>query len=203
MLFRSLEIELTAEVCPHHLFLNTDIYERLGTRARVNPPIRSEENRQAVWEALRADGIQFIATDHAPHTPEEKDRGYWEAPSGLPGVQTLLPLMLDAANSGLCDPEDVVDWLAHRPAETYGIAQRGRLAAGAHADLVLVDPQMTRTVTDEDQFSRCGWTPWEGRELTGWPVLTMVGGEVAYRRDGRAKGEVVAEPGLGREVDFA
>lgn len=199
---QGLDIELSAEVCPHHLCLDTRAYERLGTRARVNPPLRSPEAREAVWEALRDGQIQFVATDHAPHTPEEKDRSYREAPSGLPGVQTMVPLLLDAADRGECSPEDVVDWVAHGPARRYGLVDRGRIEVGAHADLMLVDPDLEREVTADGQYSKAGWSPWEGTRLRGWPVATVVGGELAFRRDGSGPGEVLGEPGLGRAVAF-
>lgn len=199
---RGEEVELTAEVCPHHLFLDTRAYGELGTKARVNPPLRSPEAREAVWEALREGRIQFVATDHAPHTLEEKRRDYREAPSGLPGVQTMLPLMVDAADRGECRPEDVVEWLAHAPARRYGLTDRGRLEVGTRADVTIVDPDLRRKVTHEGQFSNCGWTPWAGEHLTGWPVATFVGGELAYRRPGDGTGEMVAEPGLGSAVEF-
>ncbi len=197
-----LAARFTCEVCPHHLFLNTDAYEKWGTRVRMNPPLRAEEHRRAMWDALHAGEIEMIATDHAPHTTEEKDRPYREAPSGVPGVETMLPLMLDAAHRGLCSPDQVLDWLCHNPARIYGVVDRSRIEVGNWADLVLIDPEMQREVRDEDQFTKCGWTPWAGRELVGWPVLTLVNGEVAYRREGAGRGEVVGEVGLGREVEF-
>jgi dihydroorotase len=199
---RGADIELSAEACPHHLFLDTEAYEELGTRARVNPPLRSPEAREATWEALRDGRIQFVATDHAPHPPEQKDRAYRETPSGFPGVQTMLPLLLDAADRGLCSPEDIVDWVAHVPARRYGLVDRGRLKEGAHADLTIVEPELEREVTAEGQFSKSGWTPWEGTRLRGWPVATIVGGELAFRRDGSGPGAIVGEPGLGRPVAF-
>lgn len=191
---------ITAEVCPHHLFMDTTAYEEWGTRACVNPPVRPPEQTERMWQALEAGEVQMVATDHAPHLPEEKDQPYREAPSGLPGVQTMLPLMLDAARRGRCRPEDVVRWLSHAPADIYGLEGRGRLEVGNWADLVVVDPEMRRRVTDEEQFSRCGWTPWRGRELQGWPVLTLVNGREAYRRDDTGSGEVVAEAGTGRII---
>ncbi|MFW5966482.1 MAG: dihydroorotase [Persicimonas sp.] len=193
---------ITCEVCPHHLFLSTDAYEEWGTRVQMNPPLRDESQREAMWEALAAGEIDMIATDHAPHTPEEKDRDYGEAPSGVPGVETMLPMMLDAAHRGECSYGDVLEWLCHRPASIYGVAGRSRIEVGNHADLVLIDPDMQREVRDKDQFSRCGWTPWRGRALVGWPVMTLVDGHVAYRRDDDGPGEIVAEPGLGCEVEF-
>jgi dihydroorotase len=197
-----LKTTITCEVCPHHLFMNTDAYEQWGTRVRMNPPLRSEEHRQAMWRGLAEGAIQMVATDHAPHTTEEKDRPYREAPSGVPGVETMLPLMLDAAKRGLCSHEDVLEWLCHAPAEIYGVVERNKIVVGNHADLVLIDPTMQREVRDEDQFSKCGWTPWAGRELTGWPVMTFVNGQVAFRREGVGRGEVVGGAGLGREVEF-
>lgn len=199
---RGLDIDLTAEVCPHHLFLDTGAYETLGTRARVNPPLRAPEHRRAMVEALREGRIDFVATDHAPHTPEEKDRSYWEAPSGLPGVQTMLPLMLDAALSGMWEPEEVVDWLAHVPARLYEIEDRGRIEVGAHADLTLIDPDMEWTISADNQFSRCGWTPWEGRTVQSRPVMTFVGGTPAYRLGESGDGELLADPGLGENVSL-
>ncbi len=197
-----LKTRITCEVCPHHLFLNTDAYDTWGTRVRMNPPLRSEMHREAMWRALDEGSIQMIATDHAPHTTEEKDRPYREAPSGVPGVETMLPLMLDAAHQGLCSYDDVLEWVCHAPAEVYGVVERSRIEPGNWADLVLIDPEMTREARDEDQFTKCGWTPWAGRQLTGWPVLTLVNGHIAYRRDDDGPGEVVATPGTGVEVDF-
>ncbi|QDG51807.1 dihydroorotase [Persicimonas caeni] len=197
-----LNTRITCEVCPHHLFMNTDAYDEWGTRVRMNPPLRSEEHRKAMWEGLDEGAIQMIATDHAPHTIEEKDRPYREAPSGVPGVETMLPLMLDAAHRGECSYEDVLEWVCHAPAEIYGVVGRSKIEQGNHADLVLIDPKMTREVRDEDQFTKCQWTPWAGRELTGWPVLTLVNGEVAYRRDDDGRGEVVGRVGMGVEVEF-
>lgn len=193
---------ITCEVCPHHLFLDTDAYEQWGTRVRMNPPLRVEEHRLEMWRALADGRIDMVATDHAPHTTEEKDRGYRDAPSGVPGVETMLPMMLDAAHRGECDAEDVLEWLCHAPARVYDMVQRGSIQVGYHADLVLIDPDMTRTVRDEDQFSKCAWTPWHGRELTGWPTHTWVGGELAFERDGEGRGAVIAEPGVGTEVEF-
>jgi dihydroorotase len=197
-----LKSTITCEVCPHHLFMNTDAYDEWGTRVRMNPPLRSEEHREAMWRGLAEGAIQMVATDHAPHTTEEKDRPYREAPSGVPGVETMLPLMLDAAHRGLCSHDDVLEWLCHAPADIYDVVERSKIAVGNHADLVLIDPTMEREVLDEDQFTKCGWTPWAGRKLTGWPVMTLVNGQVAYRREGAERGEVVGAAGVGFEVEF-
>lgn len=199
---RGLSSKITCEVCPHHLFMNTEAYEEWGTRVRMNPPLRSEEHRAEMWEALGDGRIDMVATDHAPHTTEEKDRPYRQAPSGVPGVETMLPMMLDAAHRGLCEPADVLEWLCHAPARIYGMVERGSIEVGHWADLVLIDPEMTRTVRHADQFSKCGWTPWHGRELTGWPTRTWVNGQLCFEREGDQRGEIVADPGTGAEVEF-
>lgn len=196
------DARITAEVCPHHLVMSTEMYEDWGNYAKVNPPVRPPEEQARMWQALHDGDVQMMATDHAPHRPEEKEQPYWEAPSGMPGVQTLLPVMLDAAHRDKCSPEQVVEWLCHGPTEVYDIADRGRLEENNWADLTLIDPEMTREVTDADQFSRCGWTPLRGRTLTGWPTETWVNGRLAYRREDKGQGVVRADEGTGREVDF-
>ncbi|MBA2662347.1 MAG: dihydroorotase [Bradymonadaceae bacterium] len=193
---------ISCEVCPHHLFLSTSAYDLMGTKVRMNPPLRDERDREAMWQGLIDGHIDMIATDHAPHTIEEKARPYREAPSGVPGVQTMLVLMLDAAFRGLCTYEQVLQWVCQGPANVWGIVDRGTLEVGAFADLVLIDPHMRRKLTDTEQLSRCAWTPWAGRTLTGWPVLTLVGGRLAYRRDDDGPGEIVGSPGIGRELSF-
>jgi dihydroorotase len=194
------EISITCEVCPHHLFLDTRDYDTHGTFVRMNPPLRDPEDVETMWMALNDGRIPMIATDHAPHTIEEKSKPYREAPSGVPGVETMLPLMLDAADRGLCDHRDVLDWLCHNPAKIYGMVDRGEIRVGAHADLVVIDPGMLRMIRNKEQFSKCAWTPWHEQETTGWPVLTFVGGELAYQRVDDGVGEVVGEPGMGTEV---
>lgn len=196
------EISITCEVCPHHLFLDTRDYDTHGTFVRMNPPLRAPEDVETMWEALADGRIPMIATDHAPHTVEEKSKPYREAPSGVPGVETVLPLMLDAADRGLCSHRDVLEWLCHNPARIYGMVDRGEIRVGAHADLVVIDPGMLRLIRNEDQFSKCGWTPWDDQETTGWPVLTFVGGELVYERDEDGVGQIVADPGVGTEVQF-
>lgn len=192
---------ITAEACPHHLFFDVRTYERWGTRVQMNPPLRQAEDRQALWRALARGDLQMIATDHAPHRPDEKARPYGKAPSGVPGVETALPLMLDAAFRGECDYTQVLDWMAHGPATIYGLKGRGAICEGYAADLVMIDPRMTRRVRDEEQRSRAGWTPWAGRDLVGWPVLTIVNGEVVYRREDRGPGTLVGDKAVGEEVE--
>lgn len=193
---------ITAEVCPHHLFLDTTAYERWGTRVQMNPPLREPADREAMWLALTRGELDMVATDHAPHLVIEKARPYGEAPSGVPGVETVLPLMLDAAFRGLCEYEDVLRWLAHRPAEIYGLRDRGRLEVGNWADLVCIDPRMMRTVEDRDQRSRCGWSPWSTRVVVGWPIMTWVNGTLVFRREGDGNGEILTHEAVGQEGEF-
>lgn len=175
--------EITAEVCPHHLFFNTDDYDRLGTRIQMNPSIKSADDNRALWQALLAGTIQVIATDHAPHTLEEKAQPYPQSPSGLPAVENSLALLLDRVVARQCSIEQVAGWMCDAPARVWGIVGKGRIAAGYDADLVLVDMDETRTVRDEEQLTKSRWSPWDGRTLQGWPVATWVGGRRVWSRE--------------------
>ena len=175
---------VTAEACPHHLLFNVGDYERLGSLVQMNPSIKTAADNAALWAALRDGSIQVIATDHAPHTREEKQQPYPKSPSGLPAVENSLALMLDAAHRGLCTLEDVVRWMCDAPARVWDIVNKGRIAVGYDADLVLVDLHKTAAIRDEEQLTKCGWSPWHGTPLTGWPVRTWVGGKTVFQ-DGR------------------
>jgi dihydroorotase len=166
----------SVEVTPHHLTLTTDDYARWGTRVQVNPPIRAAEDRAALWQAVASGLADTIGSDHAPHTAADKDQPYPAAPSGFPGTQTLVPLMLDAVNAGRLTLERFVDLTAGGPARLFGIAGKGRIAEGYDADLTIVDMQRRETVTDDWMQSRAGWTSYAGRQLKGWPVGTVVRG---------------------------
>ncbi|MGK7883322.1 MAG: dihydroorotase, partial [Crocosphaera sp.] len=173
---------VTAEVTPQHLLLNTEAYEKIGTLAQMNPPLRSPENNQILWKALLDGVIDFIATDHAPHTLEEKGKAYPNSPSGMPGVETSLPLMLTQAMAGKCSVSQVSSWMSTKPAEAYKIPNKGLIKTGYDADLVLVDLDNYRPVLREELQTKCGWSPFEGWSLTGWPVITIVGGNIVYER---------------------
>lgn len=175
---------ITAEVCPHHLFFNTDDYARLGTLVQMNPSLKTPEDNRRLWSALLDGRIQVIATDHAPHTWEEKQREYPASPSGLPAVENSLALMLDCVNRGRCTLEQVVQWMCEAPARVWDIVDKGRIAVGYDADLVLADMQRTAVIRNEEQQTKCRWSPWHGVALTGWPVRTWVLGREVYR-DGR------------------
>ncbi|EJN58392.1 dihydroorotase [Halogranum rubrum] len=173
----------SCEVTPHHLFLSRDDYDELETKGRMNPPLRSEERRAGMLERLLDGTIDIVATDHAPHTVEEKDASIWDAPSGVPGVETMLPLLLETARAGTLSYERVRDVTAANVAEIFDLPQKGRVEVGNDADLVLVDPEASREIRGEDLHSNCGWTPFEGRRGV-FPELTLVRGSVVYERSG-------------------
>jgi len=173
---------VTAEVTPQHLLLNTTAYEKIGSLAQMNPPLRTSHDNQVLWQALLDGVIDFIATDHAPHTLEEKAQIYPQSPSGMPGVETSLPLMLTAAVDGRCTVAQVVNWMSTAVATAYSIPNKGLISPGYDADLVLVDLNSRKQVRREELATKCGWSPFEGWNLTGWPVTTIVGGEVVYHK---------------------
>jgi dihydroorotase len=187
---------VTAETCPHYLLFNVDDYARLGTLIQMNPALKTAEDNAALWNALLDGTLQVVATDHAPHTLEEKRRPYPKSPSGLPAVENLLPLLLNEVSRGRCTLEQVVRWTAENPARVWDIVGKGKIEEGADADLVLVDLNKTATVRNADQATKCGWSPWDGALLTGWPVRTWVMGRTAW-----ADGQWAAAA-RGREIPF-
>jgi dihydroorotase len=174
----------TAETTPQHLTLTAPAcYTELGTRVQMNPPIREDRHRQALWRGVVGGVIDNIASDHAPHTREEKARPYPASPAGMPGVQTLLALMLDHAAAGRLSLELLVDVCCAGPARVWGASRKGRLVVGGDGDLSIVDLSATRTIRDDWIASRCGWTPFHGRTVRGWPRATVVRGRVVMRDD--------------------
>ncbi|WP_182870421.1 dihydroorotase [Stieleria mannarensis] len=171
---------ITAEVCLHHLFFNVDDYPRLGTRIQMNPSIKSAEDNRRLFDALLDQTIQVIATDHAPHTLEEKSVAYPKSPSGLPAVENSLALMLDQVTQGRCSINQVASWMCDAPARVWGIVGKGRIENGYDADLVLVDLKQSKTIRDAEQHTKSKWSPWDSVTLTGWPVATYVGGHKVY-----------------------
>jgi len=187
----------SVEVTPQHLTLEApDAYERLGTYAQQNPPVRGGTHREALWRALAQGVVDVIGSDHAPHTREEKDRGYPNTPSGMPGVQTLVPIMLDHVNAGRLTLARFVDLTSAGPQRLFGIACKGRIAAGYDADFTVVDLKRRETITDRWIASRAGWTPFNGTTVTGWPVGTILRGRKAMW-----EGELVT-PAQGEPVRF-
>ena len=172
----------TAETTPQHLTLSApECYERLGTYAQMNPPIRDESHRQALWAAVRDGVIDVIGSDHAPHTREEKDKIYPDTPSGMPGVQTLATILLDHVNKGNLTLERFIDLTAAGAQRIFGIAGKGRIALGYDADFTIVDLNLTRTIENKWIASTCGWTPFDGMKTKGWPVATTLRGMIVMR----------------------
>lgn len=173
---------ISAEVSPHHLFFSAlDVYKRFGTLAQVNPPIREAQHTAALWEGLKSGAIDMIATDHAPHLMAEKQQPFGQAPSGVPGVETVLPVMLNAVHKKQCQLTDVVRWLCEQPAARFKMAHKGKLAVGYDADLVLIDRKHGRAVSNKGLYTRCQWSLFDGQLFTGWPVATFVRGQCVFR----------------------
>ena len=184
----------TVEVTPHHLTLAApECYERLGTYVQMNPPVRDERHRAAIWSALAQGVVDVLGSDHAPHTRAEKDVAYPQSHSGMTGVQTLLPVMLDHVNAGRLSLLRLVDLTAHGPQRIFNIANKGRIAVGYDADFSIVDLQRRETITNAWIESRCGWTPYDGVTVTGWPIGTIVRGRRAMW-DGEIIGPAKGEP---------
>ena len=167
----------SVEVTPHHLTLDETAYERLGTYAQMNPPVRDAAHRAGIWAGVADGTVDVLGSDHAPHTRAEKDQPYPQSPSGMTGVQTLVPVMLDHVNAGRLSLERFVDLTSHGPNRLFGIAGKGRIAAGYDADLTVVDLGRRETITNEWVASRAGWTPYDGVAVTGWPVGTVIRGK--------------------------
>lgn len=187
---------VTAEACPHHLLLNVDDYARLGTLVQMNPSLKTASDNQRLWQGLHDGHIQVIATDHAPHTLEEKQRPYPQSPSGLPAVENSLALMLDQAHKGRCTIEQIVHWMCAAPARVWDVVNKGQIEIGYDADLVLVDLNLQKTIRNQSQETKCAWSPWDGTTLTGWPTRTWVMGHEVYRD------EQFDMSRLGREVRY-
>lgn len=181
--------KITAEVCVHHLWFEEKDYIAYGTRIKWNPAVKSANDRAALWEALLNDKIDVIATDHAPHTLDEKSNAYFKAPSGGPLVQHSLTAMLEFVRQGKLTVEKVVEKMCHAPADLFRIDRRGYIRAGYYADLVLVNPDKKWTVCRENLFYKCCWSPFEGTEFSNQVSKTFVNGELAYDR-GEIKKEV-------------
>ena len=187
----------TCEVTPQHLTLVApDCYERLGTYAQMNPPIRGQRHNDGLWAGVRDGVFDVVGSDHAPHTADEKAAAYPASPSGMPGVQTQLPLLLDHVNAGRLTLARLVDLVCSGPARIYNIAGKGRIARGFDADFTLVDLKATREITGDWLASKCGWSPFEGMNVTGWPMGTIIRGNVVMR-----EGEL-ADAAVGAPVRF-
>lgn len=187
----------SCEATPHHLTLSADDYARLGTLIQMNPPVREARHREGIWRGVEQGIIDVLGSDHAPHTLEEKAKPYPESPSGMTGVQTLVPIMLDHVNAGRLSLERFVDLTSHGPNRLFGMARKGRIAAGYDADFTVVDLKRRETIRNEQAGSKAGWTPYDGKIVTGWPVGTVIRG-----RQVMWEGEIV-EAGQGQPVLFS
>jgi len=185
------------EATPHHLTMSSDDYARLGTLLQMNPPVRDSHHRDGIWHGIAQGVVDVLGSDHAPHTLEEKAKPYPASPSGMTGVQTLVPIMLDHVNAGRLTLERFVDLSSHGPNRIFGIARKGRIAAGYDADFTVVDMKRAETITNAQAASKVGWTPYDGKHVTGWPVGTIVRGiRVMW------EGEIVTK-GQGQPVEFS
>lgn len=187
---------VSCEVAPHHLLLCDDDYTKLGNFLRVNPPVRSREDIFAMWKGIKFEEINIIATDHAPHTIEEKEQGYLQAPSGVPELDTLLPFLLNAVNDEGLTVAELVKLCCEHPAKIFGLKNKGQIESGFDADIVVVDMDIEREVEREGLLTKCGWSPYEGLTFKGWPVMTFVNGELVFEG-----GKIVGRQ-AGKEVEF-
>lgn len=193
--------KVTSEACIHHLYFTEEDYEEKGTRIKWNPAVKSEEDRDRILEAVNDDRIDLIATDHAPHTEEEKKRNYFDAPSGAPLIQHGLLLMFELYRKRRISLQQVVKKMCHAPAERFGIKERGFIRKGYYADLLLLHPNRARTVKRENIHYKCGWSPLEGEKLHGRVTHCFVNGTLAYRDDER-NGEEFLNTDKGTALEF-
>ena len=193
LLANARDIASVETAVPHLTLAAPECYERLGTYAQMNPPIRDEVHRTALWQAIGEGLIDVVGSDHAPHTRAEKDGLYPQTPSGLPGVQTLVTIMLDHVNAGRLTLERFAELTSSGPARVFGIAGKGRIARGYDADFTIVDIKAKRRIENRWIASRCGWTPYDGIESTGWPVATILRGSIVMR-DGALQGTPQGRP---------
>jgi dihydroorotase len=178
------EKRITSEVCVHHLHFTSEDYAQLGNQIKCNPAIKAPNNRTALWKALLDDRLDIIATDHAPHTWAEKQEDYLHAHAGLPLIQHSLPLMLHYVNEGAILLEKVVEKMSHAPADCFQIRQRGYIREGYYADLVLVDLNQPTTVSKDNIYYKCGWSPLEGTTFPSSVTHTFVNGHLVYGKEG-------------------
>ncbi|WDR05118.1 dihydroorotase [Devosia rhodophyticola] len=186
----------SVEVTPHHLTLDETAYTRLGTYAQMNPPVRDAAHRAGIWAGVDNGVADVLGSDHAPHSREDKAKPYPSSPSGMTGVQTLVPIMLDHVNAGRMSLARFVDMSSAGPNRLFGIARKGRIAVGYDADLTIVDLRRTETITNDWVASKTGWTPYDGVSVTGWPVGTIVRGQTVMWQ-----GDLVT-PSIGRPMRF-
>jgi dihydroorotase len=189
----------SVELLANHLTLHApDCYENLGTLAQQNPPIREKHHQDALWKALNDGTVDILASDHAPHTLEEKAEIYPKSPSGTPGVQTLVPVMLNHVNEGRLTLEKLVELWSYGPERIHGLVNKGRIKEGYNADFTIVDLNKKNTITNAQQKSKTGWTPYDGMKVKGWPIMTIIRGHMVMREDEML--EPIGKPVLFKET---
>lgn len=186
---------LTAEATPHHLFLTEEDMKKLGNFAKTNPPLRSREDQNALWKGIRNGIIDVIATDHAPHLPESKEMDVWNSSAGVPGLETMLPLLLNQINKKNLTINKVVQVTSENPARIFGIKNKGRIEAGYDADLVIVDLKKEIQIKNEKLFTKCGWSPFDGWKLKGSILKTILRGNIVFDEGSIYKTQ-------GREIEY-
>jgi len=190
------EFGVTCEVTPHHLTFNREDYEKFGNFLKINPPIRDKEDIFALWKGIKSGEVDVIATDHAPHTVEEKEQPYEKAPSGVPGEETMLAVMLNAVNDKAMEIHEVAKLMCENPAKIFGLKTKGKLEKWYDADITVVDMDLEKKVENKKLFTKCKWSLYNGTTFKGWPVMTFVGGELVYK-----DGKIAGMP-MGKEVLF-
>jgi dihydroorotase len=190
MLVRGMKrrMDVTCDVTPHHLFLTEENMKELGNFGKMNPPLRSREDQDALWKGIARGVVDIVASDHAPHTKEEKKKPYWEVPAGVPGIETMLPLMLTAVRRRWISLYQLTKVLCINPAKRMGLyPQKGVLAQGSDADLVVVDLNKKQEIRAKNLHSKCGWTPFEGFKTVGTPIMTISRGRIVYSKPMQSK----------------
>lgn len=188
---------VTFEVLPQHLTLSApECYERLGTLAQMNPPIRDQRHQEALWKAVNSGLVRIMGSDHAPHTLDEKAKPYPQSPSGIPGVQTMVPIMLNHVNNGKISLNRVVELLSQNPSELFGIKNKGRVEVGYDADFSIVDMKHVRTIENSWIQSKCGYTPFDGMKIQGWPHSVILNGKLVFQKD------QILNPSQGQPLEF-
>ncbi|MEA3343144.1 MAG: dihydroorotase family protein [archaeon] len=173
-------IDLTCDTTPTYMYFTRNNLEKMGAYCKMNPPVRTKDDLDSVWESVKYGIIDIISTDHAPHTIEEKNNDFKTAPAGIPGVEMRIPLLLDAVNNNRLSLETLVKTCCTNPAKRFNLKGRGEIKTGNYADLIAVNMDLRKEVTRQDQVTKCGWSPYEGMSLKGWPIKTFVNGNLVY-----------------------
>ncbi len=196
-LLREKAPQITVEVTPQHLTLySPDCYDNIGTLAQMNPPIREKHHQEGLWQGVYDNIVDVIGSDHAPHTLEEKKKDWPNSPSGMPGVQTLLPIMLNHVNNGKLELSKLIEMLCFKPAKIYGIKNKGRIIEGFDGDLTIVDLEKEYTIKNATMASKSGWTPFNNFKIKGYPYATIVNGNIKM-----FKGKIIGQPD-GKVINF-